>query len=215
MLHKMFHVEQLPLSFTKFIYDYSVSCEIVNKLIIYYELLIKWQKKINLISPTTLTIAWERHFLDSAQLFTLLPDHNKSIFDLGSGAGFPGLVLSILGIPQITLLESDQRKTIFLSEVIRATDADAKIANARIETIQDNKTDVIISRACASLDKLFFYASGLLKENGECLFLKGKGVEIEIEEAKKRWMFHVKHIPSLIDKEGVVLQVSQLSKKQS
>lgn len=206
-------MEHSHLLIEKFVSLVNVSRETLDKLICYHGSLAKWQPKINLVSPTTLENAWERHFLDSAQLYPLLSYPDKSIFDLGSGAGFPGLVLSIMGAPQITLLESDQRKCIFLSEVIRQTNATAKVLNARIESLKKEEAMTITSRACASLNQLLFYALPLLAEGGECLFLKGRGAEQEIEEARREWMFHVEHYPSLADKEGVVLRITKLKKK--
>lgn len=204
-------MKQLPPSVEKAFSQLHVSRETQGKLVLYHDLLAKWQKKINLVSASTLPSAWERHFLDSAQLFNLLSSSDKSIFDFGSGAGFPGLVLSILGAKQITLIESDQRKCIFLSEVIRATGATAKIFNGRIETM-DAKAHIITSRACASLDQLLSYGFPLLEEGGECLFLKGRGVEEELREAEKQWSFHVEQSPSIVDSESCVLRLSNISK---
>lgn len=200
-----------PFAVEKFFIESGVSRETVDKLITYHTLLLKWQNKINLVSASTLSVAWERHFLDSAQLFNLLGNTNKSIFDLGSGAGFPGLVLSILGAGNVTLLESDQRKCAFLSEVIRNTASNTKVFNGRIEAMT-NKAEMITSRACASLSQLFAYSYPLLSEAGECLFLKGRGAEEEIKEAEKKWVFHVEQFPSLIDQESTVLRVSGLKK---
>ncbi|MCH2547774.1 MAG: 16S rRNA (guanine(527)-N(7))-methyltransferase RsmG [Alphaproteobacteria bacterium] len=188
-----------------------VSRETMDNLICYHDLLIKWQTKINLISPKTIPDIWERHFFDSAQLFQLLSCKDKSIFDIGSGAGFPGLVLSMLGASQINLFESDQRKCIFLSEVVRQTKTSAKIYNKRIERIPSMKeAAVVTSRACASLDMLFDYAYPHLAPDGQCLFLKGRGAEEEISVAQRRWMFHVEHTPSITDAEGCVLQIKDL-----
>lgn len=204
-------MKQLDRTYTKFISSIEVSRETLEKLHIYYDLLLKWQPKINLISAKTLNEAWQRHFLDSAQLFRLLSDREKSIFDLGSGAGFPGLILSIMGASEISLLESDQRKCAFLSEVIRSTNSSAKVINKRIEMLPQQKTiPIITSRACASLTMLFSYAYPLLTSDGECLFLKGRTAKEEMVEAQKRWLFHVEHLPSTADDEGCILQIKGL-----
>lgn len=205
-------MEQLSSDHLKFISKIDVSRETLQKLIIYHDLLIKWQQKINLISNSTLENIWKRHFLDSAQIFNLLSDPTKSIFDLGSGAGFPGMILSLMGAPKISLLESDSRKAIFLSEVIRSTGASAKVVNERIESAND-LAHTIVSRACASLDKLLFYSYRLLEPKGECVFLKGKNTDQEIKEAQKNWLFHVEQIPSCVDSEGVILKISDLQPK--
>lgn len=194
-----------------FIESVDVSRETLQKLDTYYDLLIKWQQKINLISPKTLDEVWSRHFLDSAQLFSLLSYTDKSIFDIGSGAGFPGLVLSVMGASQINLVESDGRKCVFLSEVIRQTSSNAKVHNCRIESLPPEiNAATVTSRACASLDLLLNYSHPLLSEDGECLFLKGRGAEQEIEEAERRWMFHVEQYPSIVDEEGCILRIRNL-----
>lgn len=190
----------------------NVSRETFHKLELYHQLLLKWQKKINLVSPTTISNAWERHFFDSVQLFYLLSDEDKTIFDLGSGAGFPGLVLSIMGKSGISLIEVDQKKCSFLFEVIRQTFSNAKIINQRIEKVNfDKKANVITSRACASLNELLNYSYPLLSLNGRCLFLKGKDWEKEIEEAQRKWMFHVKHYPNRVSGDGCVLEINSIT----
>lgn len=205
-------MKQSFLAFQEYIARLDVSRETLDKLIAYHDFLLKWQRKINLVSNTTLENAWERHFLDSAQLYPLLSYPNKPIFDLGSGAGFPGLVLSILGASQVSLLESDQRKCIFLSEVIRATNASAKVINERIENPKRTLAMTVTSRACASLNQLLTFSEKLLDEDGECIFLKGKGATQEIEDAKKEWMFHVEQYSSIVDSEGSILRIRNLKK---
>lgn len=194
-----------------FLESVDVSRETLQKLDIYHALLLKWQPKINLVSNKTLDETWSRHFLDSAQLFPLISYKEKSIFDIGSGAGFPGLVLSVMGASQINLIESDGRKCVFLSEVIRQTDSTAKVHNCRVESLpKDIKAVTVTSRACASLDMLLGYSYPILSEGGECLFLKGRGVEQEIEEAERSWMFHVEQFPSIVDEEGCILRIREL-----
>lgn len=207
-------MEQSDISYQKFISNVDVSRETLERLHLYHDLLLKWQRRINLISPKTIDESWQRHFLDSAQLFRLLSYTNKPIFDLGSGAGFPGLILSLMGASQINLLESDQRKCVFLSEVIRQTDSSAKIHNLRIESYPVKAiASAVTSRACASLDSLLGYAAPLLTADGECLFLKGRGAEEEIEEAQKNWEFHVEQRPSLADEEGCILRIKELRRR--
>lgn len=204
-------MKQSDSGFDKFTSCVDVSRETLDALTIYHDLLVKWQRKINLVSPTTLPNAWERHFLDSAQLFRLLSTKDKSIFDLGSGAGFPGLVLSVMGASRISLIESDQRKSAFLSEVIRQTQSTAKVITQRIESFAPTeKAAIITSRACAPLHVLFGYAYPLLQEQGECLFLKGRGAAQEIEDARREWMFHVEQTPSMTDAEGCILRIRDL-----
>lgn len=204
-------MKQNHFSYEKFCSYVDVSRETYEKLEMYHDLLLKWQQKINLISPKTIDNAWERHFLDSAQLFSLLSKSQKPIFDLGSGAGFPGLVLSVMGIDFFRLIESDQKKSVFLSEVIRQTQSTAIVWNKRIESLSiSTKASVITSRACAPLFMLMDYAYPLIEEDGYCLFMKGKEAITEITEAQKKWMFHVKHHPSQIDSDGCILEIRGL-----
>lgn len=117
----------------------DVSRETLDKLSVYVDLLTKWQRRINLVGPKTLPDVWRRHVLDSAQLYPLVKDQSGPLLDLGSGAGFPGLVLSIMGVPNVTLLEATQKKCSFLGEVIRQTGCSAKVFQGRIETYPDKK----------------------------------------------------------------------------
>lgn len=208
-------MKQSDFTYDDFTKQVNVSRETFDRLRIYGDLLLKWQKKINLVSPKSLDNFWERHFLDSAQLFRLISSPKKDIFDLGSGAGFPGLVLSIMGVEKMHLIESDQRKCIFLSEVIRETGASAQIFNQRIESVATSgkKAHTVSSRACAPLAKLLAYAHPLLEEGGECIFLKGEGATEEIEDAKREWLFHVKQHPSITHKEGCILTLSDINKR--
>ena len=192
----------------------DVSRETIDRLIIYHHLLIKWQRSINLVSPKTIDVAWERHFIDSMQLFPLISDIKKPIFDLGSGGGFPGMVLSIMGADAMYLIESDQRKCVFLSEVARETAASVQIHNKRIESFQsDVKASTITARALTSLKDLLSYAEPLLAEGGECLFLKGKGIEQEMAEAEEKFSFHVERHQSLTDEEGSIIKILNIKKK--
>ena len=131
----------------KFITQFSVSCETEKKLLVYEEMLKKWQNKINLISNSTINEIWERHFFDSAQLIKFIPHGTIKLLDLGSGAGFPGIILSIMGVDEVLLVESDKRKAIFMSEVGRNLGLNIKIINERIENVAPFKVDIITARA--------------------------------------------------------------------
>src|SRR5204862_6757378 len=120
----------------------------------YAELLERWSRRINLISRNTLGDLWRRKFLYSAQPLPYNPDKTRSLVDLGSGAGFPGLVLAVLGVPGIELIESDARKGVFLREAARIANAPVKIVDSRIETVKPHTADVVTARACAPLDRL-------------------------------------------------------------
>ena len=146
----------------------EVSDGVLERLEAYVALLRKWQPKVNLVASRSLKDVWRRHILDSAQLGPLLPLGAKSIADIGSGAGFPGLVLAILagqfGInAKIHLIEGNGRKCAFLREANRITGAGAKIHHSRAEKLSNFSTDVIIARAVTSLDELLEYADSMLK----------------------------------------------------
>lgn len=197
----------------------DVSRETLARFGAYAELLAKWQAKINLVGPATLPEIWQRHFLDSAQLYPLLPPSPRVIADLGSGAGFPGLVLAIIAEAagrDITfhLVESDGRKAAFMAEAARAARVAGaiKIHTVRAEALASRMSaDVVTARALAPLDKLFGLARPLVKPDGLCLFLKGEKVGEEIEAAEKRWKFQLERFPSKSDPGGTVLAVRGLA----
>src|SRR5262249_11206001 len=155
----------------------------------YAETLVKWQNSINLVAPDSLNDLWRRHILDSAQLKPLIPPATSSLADMGSGAGFPGLVLAILGVPNVHLIESDARKCVFIAEAARAAGLkpgeDPVIHRARLENLKGLVVDVVTARACAPLAKLLGYAGPFLHGGSTCLFLKGAAVDEELTEAKK------------------------------
>ena len=183
----------------------DVSRETLDRLSIYVDLLNKWQKSINLIGPKTVADTWRRHILDSAQLFSYINNRNDLVFDLGSGAGFPGLVLAIMGAKNVVLLESNQKKCSFLGEVIRQTACSATVFNGRIKDYSEQKTaKYITSRALAPLDLLCAWSYPLLVPDGKCLFLKGGTYKQELTLSQKKWNMEVQIHPSLInlDKDG-------------
>ena len=187
----------------------DVSRETIEKLEAYVSLLQQWQKHINLVSPTTLGDSWSRHILDSVQIFPLLPSPDAVIADVGCGAGFPGLVLSILGCRQVHLIESDQRKCAFLREVARITGARPNVHPARAETLILPEVDVFTSRACGSLGKLLNMLGSKCQKNTICLFHKGKNYTKELEDARG-WRFDLSVHPSRIEEGSVVLELTHI-----
>ena len=165
----------------------NVSRETLDIFSVYGETLAKWQSKINLISGKTLDNVWRRHFLDCAQLHNLLPSGTKNILDIGSGAGFPGLVLAVMGVKNVTLVEADSKKCLFLSEVVRRTGRHANIVNCRIEEFDGGHFDVITARALAPMDKLLPYINPHFGPKTKGIFLKGQQVDRELTKAKKQW----------------------------
>jgi 16S rRNA (guanine527-N7)-methyltransferase len=186
----------------------GVSRETLERLAVYEALLKKWQKTINLVGPKTLDDAWGRHFLDSAQLHPLLPESARVLVDLGSGAGFPGLVLAIMGVPEVHLIESDVRKCAFLREAARATGAPVTVHTKRIEAVQGLRADVVTARALAPLTDLLGWAAPFLGEQGVALFLKGQNVEDELTDTTKYWKMRSERFDSVTDPSGSILRLS-------
>ncbi|MDJ0995196.1 MAG: 16S rRNA (guanine(527)-N(7))-methyltransferase RsmG [Dinoroseobacter sp.] len=193
----------------------GVSRETRERLEIYFDLLCKWNPKINLVAPSTLPDAWFRHFLDSMQLRDLAPDDWQSWVDLGSGGGFPGMVVAILAQSEktdrsIMLVESDQRKAAFLRTVARETETPVEILAQRIEALGPLSADVVSARALAPLDKLLSYAVRHCRAGGTLLFLKGGRAKSELSDAQKNWQFEVTESPSQTDPAAVILHIKEL-----
>jgi len=191
----------------------GVSRETLARLEAYAELLRRWAGRINLVSRNTLGDLWRRHFLDSAQLLPLIPNKTLHLVDLGSGAGFPGLVLAILGVPGVELVESDARKCVFLREAARIANAPVTIVDSRIETVKAQTADVVTARACAPLDKLLPLAERFIGPNTVCLFLKGEHVEEELTAARREWRMSAVRHPSRADPRGVILKLEQIARE--
>lgn len=191
----------------------DVSRETIEKLEAYAALLVRWNKKINLVSPKTLDELWTRHFLDSAQLAEILPLERRWV-DLGSGAGFPGLVLALLAPPaaEFILVESDQRKATFLRTVARELGVAVTIRADRIEALPGLEADVLTSRALAPLTVLLGYAEQHLKPGGKALFPKGATAETEIAEALENWRFCCKKHASRTDASSTILCIGDIER---
>jgi 16S rRNA (guanine527-N7)-methyltransferase len=201
---------------------FDVSRETLDRLAIYEALLRQWQKAINLVAPSTLDAIWHRHFADSAQIVRLAPQA-RSWTDLGSGAGFPGLVVAILlaeggsKATRVTLIESDSRKCAFLREVARQTGITVDILSTRIEQAATHtkleSPEVVSARALAPLDRLLGLAAPLFTPATVGVFLKGRDAAAEVETAAKAWTFAVEMIPSLTEASGRVVVVRNLQPK--
>jgi 16S rRNA (guanine527-N7)-methyltransferase len=189
-----------------------VSRETLECLTAYLDLLRRWQRTINLVGAGTLDDPWRRHILDSAQLARFLPEGARRLVDLGSGAGLPGLVLAIMGVPDVHLIESDRRKAAFLREAARATGAAASVHACRIEAAPPLEADIITARALAPLAQLLPLAARFATPASRCLFLKGRQAETELTEAARGWTMEVQRQPSLSDAEGCVLIISGLQR---
>lgn len=176
-----------PLLKESFADKIGVSRETLEALDIYLALLQRWQQKINLVGASTLEDPWRRHFLDSAQLLRFIPPRSRTLVDVGTGAGFPGLVLAIMGVPNVTLVEVDQKKVAFLREVARATETSVHIHVDRVEKIEAKPADVLTARAFAPLSRLLSWTTGLIYGNTTALLLKGRNYREELTAAEKEW----------------------------
>jgi 16S rRNA (guanine527-N7)-methyltransferase len=202
-----------PLTAEGFAEIFSVSRETLARLEAYAALLTRWSARINLVGRATLADLWRRHILDSAQLQLFIPDAASSIIDLGSGAGLPGLVLAILGVPGVELVEADSRKCVFLREAARVTEVDVAIRPCRIQAVPPHPVDVVTARACAPLDRLLELAEPFLASGGEGLFLKGERVAEELTVARKGWTMRASLSQSRSDPRGVVLRLQQVARE--
>jgi len=215
---------------------FDVSRETIDRLIVYEKLLRQWQKTINLVASSTLDAIWHRHFADSAQLVALVPQARTWI-DLGSGAGFPGLVVALMladrashnapsprlrgEAPHITLIESNARKCAFLREVVRQTGISARVTvdilSTRIEVAATQASlqgaDVVLARALAPLDRLLNLAAPLFASPTVGVFLKGRETAAELEAAEKMWNFNAEMVPSRTSSEGRVILIRHLEAK--
>lgn len=198
--------------------DTDVSRETLGKLTDYADALQKWQKAKNLVANSTLEDRWRRHFLDSAQMFKPMRktfgDKSLTFLDIGSGAGFPGLVLSIMGLGTAKMVESNGRKCTFMNQVVRQTDANALVYNERIEKLDlDGPVDVVLSRACAKIDQLLNWASPFLLSHVEMWLLKGEGVDEELTQAQASWNMKIERFGSLTNDTGVILRLYEIKRR--
>ncbi len=199
-----------PLSAQGFAEIFAVSRETLSRLEAYAELLTRWAVRINLVGRDTLADLWRRHFLDSAQLCPLVPPAARSLLDLGSGAGFPGLVLAILGASEVELIEADSRKSAFLREAARVTETAVTIRPCRIAATPPHPVDVVTARALAPLDRLLDLARPFLGPGTVCVFPKGERSEEELTLARKRWKMVAARHQSIADPRGVVLRLHRV-----
>lgn len=180
--------------------DLGFGDEALAKLNRYAELIAQWNKAINLVAPASLPQLWERHLLDSAQLWPLISElENKTIIDLGSGGGLPGIVMAIAGA-NVTMIESDARKCVFLREVSRETSLTTNVVTERIEKAKPQQAPIITARALAPLKQLIEWATPFLEPNGQMIFLKGADVANEISELPKDIQDKIELKQSVTDK---------------
>lgn len=187
----------------------------------YVDLLLKWQKSVNLVSPNTLNEIWDRHIKDSLQLAKFIGDDVASIIDIGSGAGLPGIILAIEKPLPVWLIESDRKKCLFLQEVARQMElTNVKVVNERVEKAKiesPQKKIIVTARALADVKKLFELINSLLENNTideyRLLLLKGKNVMSEISEAEKFWEFDYNLEKSETDNASSILIIDNFKKR--
>lgn len=202
------------LTYKDFKVKTDINDERLEKLKTYLNLIKIWQKKFNLISQKSFESIWERHFLDSYQILKLI-GNKKRILDIGSGAGFPAIVCAICSNNNFDLVEINQKKCNFLNEVKDIIGIkNIFIHHSRIENLKIiNNFDYISARAVTSLDKLLKYSFKFYKNGMYCIFLKGKTVSKEIEIAKKKFVFDFKSVNSITNKDGKILLIKNINKK--
>ena len=203
-----------------FMNTYHVSRETFDILSRYVNILTEWQSKMNLVSPKSLDQIWTRHVADSAQLCAHLNSDSKLVYDIGSGAGFPAIVLAVMSKAEhrdtkFKLIESITKKTVYLNAVKTELELNnIEIINARTENLKLPPADIITARAVAALDKLLGFAFSFTSKNTILLLPKGKTYQEEVLEAKKHWRFDFEIIQNMVEPEGVILKISNLRKNK-
>ena len=188
----------------------DVSRETRDRLDRYADILLRWNQRINLVSPHDLPHLWSRHIADSLQLAQMIPPGPVSLVDMGSGGGFPGLVIACATDAQVTLIESDQRKAAFLREAARVAGVKVRICAQRLETADVPPAQVVTARALAPLSRLLEWGTRFLRPDGFCLFLKGRNAEDELTTASADWHMATTRIPSRTNTDGVILELSDI-----
>lgn len=195
-------------------YPENVSRETIQALTEFHDILLKWNKKINLVSTSSTSEVWNRHIWDSAQLMEYASDAKEWV-DIGAGGGFPGLVIAIISkqvfpTRSVTLVESDQRKSAFLRTIVRTFGLSAKVLTDRVEELEPLNADVLSARALASLPVLLGYADRHLKSEGKALFLKGQTWKKEVQTARDSWSFDLNTHTSKTSPDAAVLEMKDI-----
>jgi 16S rRNA (guanine527-N7)-methyltransferase len=208
-----------PLTREAFAEATGVSRETLDRLSAYLDCLTKWQSRIGLVGETTMDDPWRRHLLDCQQLAKLFPKGAGTLTDLGSGAGFPGLVLAVTEGVTAHLVEANARKAAFLREAVRVTQAPAVVCEGRVEAIEPWPTTIITARALAPLSDLLRYALPFLDRSRElspvCMFLKGRKWRQELTTAKESWHMRIECAPSATDSSSRILILQDISPRRA
>lgn len=191
--------------------ELNVSRETFERLEVFEQVIRKWNPRINLVSRASLDQLWTRHIADSVQVFRCVAPPEKWV-DIGSGGGFPGLIIGIMAADEapemdITLIESDQRKSAFLRNAARECGARVKVLSERIEKAEPQQADVLSARALADLSVLLGFSERHLKPGGISLFPKGERWKKEVDNARGQWRFEAEPAKSLTEEEAVILKI--------
>ena len=197
--------------------NHQIGVATVGRIEQFIELALKWNSAINLVGRSTAAQMWERHVIDSAQIFKCASETQRVWLDLGSGGGFPGIVIAVLAaeiFPQlrVSLVESDKRKAVFLSEAGRQLGLKLTVHANRIQDLEPQHADVVSARALAALEDLCAYATSHLNAGGVCAFPKGASAQEEIETARKTWSFNIDQVASITDSRASVLFLKDLKR---
>ena len=212
ILKKIEIKKQHNLDKNSVIKKYNLNKKQVDLIDSYIQRLKKNNKIHNLVGPSTIDVAWDRHINDSLQLSEFISKKNASIIDLGTGAGLPGVILHIFGHSNILLIDSKMKKINFIKEFANEQNLEIKTICTRVEKIKNQKFDFIICRAFAPLAKLLDYSRFFTKKNTSLLFLKGRSVKKEIHDAKKSFSFEYDLHPSQSEGDGYVLKIKKYKK---
>ncbi len=202
----------------EFVKSLNVSRETLNGFYEYETLLTKWNEKINLVSKNTLVDIWERHFLDSGQIIKHVEVSGKRWVDVGSGAGFPGLVVALLLRDRkidcdLVVVEKNSKKVFFLNEVIRKLNLSVEVVNDKIDNLEPLNADILTARAFSELNNLIEIAFRHRKKEGICLFLKGENYRIELDKTLNYWFFDYDIVDSLSSSSGKIIRVKKIFKR--
>jgi 16S rRNA (guanine527-N7)-methyltransferase len=198
-----------------FLAAFPVSRETEARLARYEGLLLERNQSLSLISGTTESIIWTRHFLDSAQLLPLISQPNMPIVDMGTGAGFPGLVLAILGLPQVHLIEHNMQKVAFLRAVAELLNLPVIVHGRKSDAVKPFVAGTVTARALKPLDQLLAFAKRFLGPGSVCLFPKGRRAEEEMAAAARKWHMKAERFPSLTDPDSTIFRLSDVIEASS
>lgn len=203
----------------EFVRDSDVSRETCERLELFADLLNRWNRRVNLVSKESLNDLWRRHMADSAQLREVIPPYEGALIDVGSGAGFPGMVLAIMGLSDIHLIEASAKKCAFLREAARITGASVTIHNIRIARDATPhaalpEAAIVTARAVSPLANLLDIVFPIMYDRTCCIFPKGTQADDEVQEARRRWNFDVVQMPSKIEPGAVILKISHVRRHE-